>query len=192
MAHFQTPACSLYLKYTHAKCYLHIKAHAGDFFIRERGVLLSSVFHKKRKEANLKKEGTRRVSKVWGKQTGNGDIFLWDCCWFSFSPSFTINGNGEMDWWETEYSFPAKCFHCHQMASNNESEKQIEKWGCVSERDRKRDPAYTLPVPPGALRTPHPVPPCLWWKGGRNLFQFGQWAPVLLKAIEWLNRGTIS
>lgn len=58
--------------------------------------------------------------------------------------------NGEMDWWETEYSFPIKCFHRHQMASNNETEKTREgrrETFCDSGCKRKKRPYITPPCP---------------------------------------------
>ena len=77
----------------------------------------------------------------------------------------------------------------------------IKQWGTRRRRRgyktekscyRKPDPRMPPPCPHCALWTLHPALPRLWWKAGRNPFQFGQCAPVLLKAIDWLNRGTIS
>lgn len=56
----------------------------------------------------------------------------------------------------------------------------------------KRKTPHTSSMPSCALWTLHPALLWLWWKVGCNPFQFGQCATVLLKPIDWLNRGTIS
>lgn len=57
-------------------------------------------------------------------------------------------------------SFPAKCFHSHQMASSNETHKMERKntRGRTRERESailKETPHYTSSMPPRALWTLH-------------------------------------
>lgn len=79
-------------------------------------------------------------------------------------------------------------WHQTRGSKNMETEEREER-----ESTTYRETSHlTSSMPSCAPWTLHPAPSWLWWKAGRNPFQFGQRAPVLLKAIDWLNRGTIS
>lgn len=66
------------------------------------------------------------------------------------------------------------------------------KKGTGGEKGGRKRNLADFSMASAALCTLQPTLLWIWWKVGRNPFQFGHCATVLLKTIDWLNRGTIS
>ena len=119
------------------------------------------------------------------QQTCEQDIFRSNCLWFSVSLPLIRKWFMEIDKWSDKRQTTHFLQNLPAAITLHGKKEASVKAG-------KNGNLVDFWVASAALCTLQPSLLWIWWKVGHNPFQFGRGATVLLKTIDWLNRGTIS